>query len=75
MRSEHQKTVDELIALDELAYRKNPKTLIKRKREEMAEAVERLDFETAALIRDEIYRLEGTEPKRRKQAKRSPSGK
>ncbi len=60
MRSEHQKTVDELLLIDELAYKKNPKALIKRKREEMVEAVEKLDFETAALIRDEIYRLEGT---------------
>jgi excinuclease ABC subunit B len=59
LRSEHQKTVDELRALDAAAYRQDPKALIARKREEMAEAVERLDFETAALIRDEIYALEG----------------
>lgn len=58
MRSEHQKTVDKLLVLDKTSYKKNPKALIKRKRAEMAEAVERLDFETAALIRDEIYRLE-----------------
>lgn len=64
MRSEHQKTVDELLAIDRLAYKKDPKALIARKREEMAEAVEKLDFETAALIRDEIYKLEGTGPTR-----------
>ena len=29
----------------------------------MAKAVEQLDFETAALIRDELYKLEGTGPK------------
>jgi len=59
MRTEHQRTIDELLVLDTLAYRDDPKVFIKRKREEMAEAVEKLDFETAALIRDEIYKLEG----------------
>ena len=32
----------------------------------MAEAVEQPYFETAALIRDEIYKLEGTGPRTRK---------
>ncbi|MDD2657520.1 MAG: excinuclease ABC subunit UvrB [Candidatus Pacebacteria bacterium] len=64
MRTEHQRTIDELLVLDTLAYKDDPKDFIKRKREEMAEAVEQLDFETAALIRDEIYKLEGTGPKK-----------
>jgi excinuclease ABC subunit B len=64
MRSEHDKTIDELLALDTIAYRDDPEAFIKQKREEMADAVERLDFETAALIRDEIYKLEGTGPKK-----------
>jgi excinuclease ABC subunit B len=72
MRSEHQKTIDELLALDTLAYKDDPKAFIALKREEMAEAVERLDFETAALIRDEIYKLEGTGPKARKPRTRRP---
>ena len=72
MRSEHQKTVDELLVLDALAYKDDPKEFIKRKREEMVEAVEKLDFETAALIRDEIYKLEGTGPKSRKPRARKP---
>ncbi|MFZ2167934.1 MAG: excinuclease ABC subunit UvrB [Minisyncoccia bacterium] len=66
MRSEHQKTIDELLVLDTLAYKDDPKEFIARKREEMEEAVEQLDFETAALIRDEIYKLEGTGPKAKK---------
>jgi excinuclease ABC subunit B len=66
MRTEHQRTIDELLVLDTLAYKDNPAVFIKRKREEMAEAVEQLDFETAALIRDEIYKLEGTGPRARK---------
>jgi len=64
MRTEHQKTIDELLVLDTIAYKEDPAEFIKRKRAEMAEAVELLDFETAALIRDEIYKLEGTGPKR-----------
>ncbi len=72
MRTEHQRTIDELLVLDTIAYKDDPKTFIKRKREEMAEAVEQLDFETAALIRDEIYKLEGTGPKARKPRTRKP---
>lgn len=72
MRSEHQKTVDGLLALDEIAYKDDPKAFIARKREEMAAAVEQLDFETAALIRDEIYKLDGQAPKARKPRTRKP---
>lgn len=72
MRTEHQRTIDELLVLDKLAYKDDPKEFIKRKREEMSEAVEKLDFETAALIRDEIYKLEGTGPKVKKPRTRKP---
>ncbi len=72
MRTEHQRTIDELLVLDTLAYKDDPKEFIKRKREEMGEAVEKLDFETAALIRDEIYKLEGTGPKAKKPRRRKP---
>jgi len=72
MRTEHQRTIDELLVLDTLAYKDDPKEFIKRKREEMSEAVEQLDFETAALIRDEIYKLEGTGPKAKKPRTRKP---
>jgi excinuclease ABC subunit B len=59
MRSEHQKTVSSLLELDAKLYKQAPKAFIKEKRKQMADAVEQLDFETAALIRDEIYALEG----------------
>ncbi|MDP1689802.1 MAG: excinuclease ABC subunit UvrB [bacterium] len=72
MRTEHQRTIDELLVLDTLAYKDDSVGFIKRKREEMSEAVEQLDFETAALIRDEIYKLEGTGPKARKPRTRKP---
>lgn len=64
MRTEHQKTVGEMLALDSKLYKEDPKAFVKAKREEMAKAVEELDFETAAIIRDEIYALEGNAPKR-----------
>ena len=64
MRSEHQKTVLSLLSVDALLYKKSPKAFIKEKRKQMADAVEQLDFETAALIRDEIYALEGGAPKK-----------
>jgi len=66
MRTEHQKTVDDLLSLDSKLYKEDPTSFVKRKREEMAHAVEELDFETAALIRDEIYALEGDESKPKK---------
>jgi excinuclease ABC subunit B len=74
MRTEHQRTIDELLVLDELAYKDDPATFITRKRNEMAEAVERLDFETAALIRDELYKLEGNGPKKKGRARKALSG-
>ena len=74
MRTEHQRTIDELLVLDTLAYKDDPAVFIKRKREEMAEAVEQLDFETAALIRDELYKLEGNGPKKKPRARKALSG-
>lgn len=74
MRSEHQKTIDELLVLDTIAYKDDPAAFIAQKREEMEEAVEKLDFETAALIRDEIYKLEGTGPKKKARKRKPLSG-
>ncbi|MEX0930684.1 MAG: excinuclease ABC subunit UvrB, partial [Candidatus Paceibacterota bacterium] len=58
MRTEHQKTVATLVEIDKEQYKKNPKKIIKEKRRQMAEAVAILDFETAAILRDEIHMLE-----------------
>jgi excinuclease ABC subunit B len=58
--AERAATVDMLLTMD-LAGGEDPKRLkevIARKREQMERAVEMLDFETAALVRDEIYKLE-----------------
>jgi excinuclease ABC subunit B len=54
LKTEHDKAVSELVRLDEKMLIENPKKLIKMKEEEMSEAVKILDFETAAILRDEI---------------------
>ncbi len=57
LRSEHQKTVHSLLVLDR-ARNKSSAALIKEKRAQMQQAVKRLDFETAAILRNEIRALE-----------------
>jgi len=59
LRSEHGKAVAELALIEREEYKKNPRAFIAQKRRDMAEAVKELDFETAALLRDEIYALMG----------------
>jgi len=59
MASEHQKAVGSLLEVDRKLYEKNPKALIKEKERQMNEAVKILDFETAAILRDEIKVLKG----------------
>jgi excinuclease ABC subunit B len=61
MRSEHQKTIDTLLTLDQRLFEEDPVAFMREKRIQMADAVEALDFETAAIIRDEILTLEGKE--------------
>jgi excinuclease ABC subunit B len=58
LRTKHDETVQTLLTVDEALYRQNPKKVIKEKRRQMEEAVSILDFETAAIIRDEIRYLE-----------------
>ena len=54
MRSDHDKAVKELVRIDEEMMKKSPKKLIKQKEIQMNAAVKMLDFESAALLRDEI---------------------
>jgi len=58
MRTEHDETVDTLLKVDMELFKKNPKKVLKEKRRQMEESVAILDFETAAIIRDEIKYLE-----------------
>ena len=64
LRSEHGKAVQEMITIEQKLYKENPRKFLSEKRTQMAEAVKNLDFETAALIRDEIYALTGREKKK-----------
>jgi excinuclease ABC subunit B len=54
MDSDHKKAVKRELEIDEKIFAKNPKKLIKLKEKQMNEAVKELDFETAAILRDEI---------------------
>jgi excinuclease ABC subunit B len=67
IQSEHQKTVARLMALDEQAFLENPKKVIKEKESQMEDAVRELDFETAAILRDEIKALKDRLAKTEKQ--------
>lgn len=57
LENERHQAVKRLLALDQAAYGKNIKKLIREKEKQMNEAVKNLDFETAALIRDELKEL------------------
>lgn len=58
MESEHDRAVCANLMLDEEIFRTDPKKLMKLKKREMNAAVEILDFETAAILRDEIRAIE-----------------
>ncbi len=65
LRSEHSKAVVSMLEVDKELYKKSPKKFITAKKKEMAEAVRNLDFETAALIRDELLALTGEAGKKK----------
>lgn len=50
----HDKAVEGELAIDKKLFDKNPNKLLKIKEKQMKEAVKVLDFETAAILRDEI---------------------
>lgn len=58
LRTQHDETIDTLLKVDVELYKKNPVKTIKEKRRHMQDAVAILDFETAAILRDEIKALE-----------------
>jgi excinuclease ABC subunit B len=64
LRSEHDKTISTLLSVDAELYRQDPKGTIKEKRRQMEEAVKILDFETAAILRDEIIALQNLKKKK-----------
>ena len=60
LQRDHDRAVHTLTAVDRPMYQHNPKRLIKEKTRQMNQAVQRLDFESAALLRDEIRELESS---------------
>ncbi|MDO8589961.1 MAG: excinuclease ABC subunit UvrB [bacterium] len=58
LEREHHQAVNLLLETDEKLFTKSPKKLIRAKKKEMEEAVRILDFESAAILRDEIKILE-----------------
>jgi len=56
---EHRQVVESQLALEEKPFLKNPRKFIRKKEIQMNSAVKILDFETAAILRDEIVALEG----------------
>ncbi len=58
IESDHKKAVKVMLDIDEAMFKKNPKLLLKEKERQMNDAVKVLDFETAALLRDEIASIE-----------------
>jgi len=58
IKSEHQKTVDTLMILNKKMLEKAPDKLLKQKEKQMNAAAKILDFETAAILRDEIKEIE-----------------
>jgi excinuclease ABC subunit B len=58
LRTVHDETIEELLKVDVALYTRNPKKVLKEKRQQMEQAVSILDFETAAILRDEINYLE-----------------
>ncbi len=52
--STHDKAVSDELTLDAKVFAKNPEKLLKLKEKQMKEAVKILDFETAAILRDEL---------------------
>ena len=57
MKTKHDETVDTLIKIDLELFKKNPNKVLKEKKRQMEESVAILDFETAAILRDEIKYL------------------
>lgn len=59
LRTKHDQAIDVLLKVDVELFKKSPLKTLKEKRRQMQEAVAILDFETAAIIRDELKVLEG----------------
>ncbi len=71
IKTEHRKTVDGLLQIDKKMLEKDPERLIKQKEKQMEGSVKILDFETAAILRDEILELQKILEKKAKEDKKA----
>lgn len=71
LRTKHDDTVETMLKVDMELFKRNPAKVIKEKRQQMQDAVAILDFETAAIIRDEIAYLEGEAAGKTKKSKKT----
>lgn len=71
LRTQHDETIDTMLKVDMELFKRNPTKVLKEKRQQMQDAVSILDFETAAIIRDEIAFLEAEAAGKGKKAKKS----
>ncbi len=71
LRTKHDDTVDTMLKVDMELFKRNPTKVLKEKRQQMQDAVAILDFETAAIIRDEIAYLEAEAAGKPKKAKKT----
>ncbi len=71
LRTKHDDTVETMLKVDVELFKRNPAKVLKEKRQQMEDAVSILDFETAAIIRDEIAYLEGEAAGKPKKSKKT----
>ncbi len=57
LKSPHDKAVLEMLEIDKAIIEKNPKKIIREKEIQLNNAVKILDFETAAILRDELIKI------------------
>ncbi len=70
MKTEHRKTVDAMLVIDQKMLLANPEKLIKQKEKQMNAAAKIMDFETAAILRDELLQLKEMIDKKAKKDKK-----
>ncbi len=70
LKSEHGRAVDAMLLVDKKMLEKDPEKLMRQKEKQMNAAAKILDFETAAILRDEIAKLEELIDKKAKQDKK-----
>jgi excinuclease ABC subunit B len=75
IESDHKKAVKALMQIDADLLATDPKFLLKEKERQMNDAVKDLDFETAAILRDEIVAIQEKIESNKKVIPKPPKGK